>query len=78
MVFTGLRSSGRLDLEAVETATRGALHRAGAAVLKELLAAPAEFLGQVPCRCGQQARYHEMRPKQWVTMLGPVETERPY
>ncbi|HEV1994024.1 MAG TPA: ISKra4 family transposase [Candidatus Acidoferrum sp.] len=62
----------------METATRGALHRAGAAVLKELLAAPAEFLGQVPCRCGQQARYHEMRPKQWVTMLGPVETERPY
>lgn len=78
MVFTSLRSTGRVDLEAVETATRGALHRAGAAVLKELLAAPAEFPGQVSCPCGEQARYHQMRPKQLVTVLGRVETERPY
>jgi hypothetical protein len=33
VVFAGLRRSGRLDLEAIETATRAAMHRAGAGVL---------------------------------------------
>ncbi|MGA2477089.1 MAG: UPF0236 family transposase-like protein, partial [Terriglobia bacterium] len=78
VIFAGRRKSGRLDLEAVEMATRAALHRAGAGMLEELLAPEEEFSRQVPCLCGQAARYHEMRPKQLLTVLGRVETERPY
>ena len=37
VIFSGWRKSGKLDLEAVETATRTTMHRAGAAVLSELL-----------------------------------------
>jgi tRNA G18 (ribose-2'-O)-methylase SpoU len=37
VIFRGRRHSGPLDLEAVEMATRAAMHRAGAAVLGELL-----------------------------------------
>jgi hypothetical protein len=78
VIFAGRRKSGRLDLEAVEMATRAALHRAGAAVLEELLATADECPRQVPCGCGGSARYHERRPKQLLTVLGRVETERPY
>ena len=59
-------------------ATRAALHRAGAAVLEALLAAEGEGPRQVPCGCGQSAHYHGQRPKQLLTVLGRVETERPY
>jgi hypothetical protein len=57
---------------------RAAMHRAGAAALTELLrtTAPAEMA--VPCRCGQPARYHQMRPKQLLTVLGRLEIERAY
>jgi hypothetical protein len=78
VILAGRRKSGRLDLEAVEMATRAALHRAGAAVLEELLAAPDEYPRQVPCGCGGSAHYHERRPKQLLTVLGRVKTERPY
>jgi hypothetical protein len=78
VLFAGRRKSGRLDLEAVEMATRAALHRAGAAVLKELLASAEECPRQVPCGCGGSARYCERRPKQLLTVLGRVEMERPY
>ncbi len=59
-------------------AIRAALHRAGAAVLEALLAAQGECPRQVPCGCGQQAHYHGRRPKRLLTVLGQVETERPY
>jgi len=59
-------------------ATRAALHRAGAAVLEALLAAQGECPRQVPCGCGQQAHYQGRRPKRLLTVLGRVETERPY
>ena len=78
VIFAGRRKAGKLDLEAVEMATRAALHRAGAAVLEELLADERECPSQVPCGCGQQAHYQERRSKQLVTVLGRVETERPY
>lgn len=57
---------------------RAAMHRAGAAALTELLrtTAPAEMA--VPCRCGHPARYHQMRPKQLLTVLGRLEIERAY
>ncbi len=59
-------------------ATRAALQRAGAEVVEELLALPEAFPPQVPCACGHSARYQERRRKQLVTVLGRVETERPY
>ena len=78
VIFAGRRKAGKLDLEAVQMATRAALHRAGAAGIEELLAAQGECPSQVPCGCGQQAHYQERRSKPWVTVLGRVETERPY
>lgn len=78
MIFAGRRKSGKLDLEAVEMVTRAALHRAGAAVLEELLAAEADGPRQVPCGCGQAAHYRGQRRKQLLTVLGRVETERAY
>jgi hypothetical protein len=66
-------------LEAVETATRAAMHRAGATVLKELLdKSGSEVAREVACPCGQQARFHEMRPKQILTVLGRIYIQRAY
>lgn len=76
--FAARRKSPSLDLEALEMATRAALHRVGASVLEELLAASEEIRPQVPCGCGPSAGYHERRGKQLVTVLGRVETERAY
>jgi len=47
-------------------------------MLEKLLSAPLEFEPAVPCDCGQQARFHEMRHKQLLTVLGPITIERPY
>jgi len=78
VVFGGLRKSGHFDLEAVEMATRAAAHRLGAKMLEQLLRAPAEFEREIPCPCGQRARFQQMRSKHLVTVLGPVHIERPY
>ncbi|PYS00202.1 MAG: ISKra4 family transposase [Acidobacteria bacterium] len=79
VIFADLRKSGRLDLEAVEMATRTAMHQAGAAVLKELLQkSRSEVAREVACPCGQQARFHEMRPKQILTVLGRIYMQRAY
>lgn len=61
-------------------ALRSALHRAGAAALSELLQFPAPAADQraIPCACGEQARYHELRTKPVLTAVGPVEVSRPY
>jgi hypothetical protein len=78
VIFKGLRKSGQFDLEAVEMATRAASHQLGAQVLERLLSAPAEFELTVVCDCGQAARFHQMRAKQVMTVLGPITIERPY
>ena len=80
MVFRDQRQTGRLDLEAVEMAVRSALHRAGAAALTELLRFPAPSTDPrtLPCRCGRQAHYRELRTKPVLTALGPVQVSRPY
>jgi len=67
-------------LEAVEMALRSALHSAGAAVLSQLLrySPPALDQRRLPCVCGQQAHYVELRTKQLVTALGPAPMERSY
>jgi hypothetical protein len=59
-------------------ATRAAAHQLGAKVLAQLLSAPTEFQRSLACGCGQQARFHEMRPKQLLTVLGPITIQRPY
>jgi hypothetical protein len=80
VVFQGCRKTGRLDLEALETAVRSAMHRAGAAALSELLQFPAPSAAQrsIPCDCGRQAHYQELRAKPVLTAVGPVKVSRPY
>jgi hypothetical protein len=78
VVLAGLRRSGRLDLEAIETATRAAMHRAGAGVLNHLLQESAPVAARVACECGQSARYREKRSRNLLTAVGPVRFERAY
>lgn len=77
-VFAERRQTGRVDLEAVEKATRTTLHRAGAAALSQLLSGPEAEPGPVDCPCGQKAHYHDLRNKRLLTVVGPVEIERAY
>jgi hypothetical protein len=78
VISAGWRKTGRVDLEAVEMAMRGAMHRAGASALRWLLSQPSKEAPTVTCSCGQQARYHDTRPKQLLTVVGPVQIERGY
>jgi len=80
VVFHGRHKTGRVDLEALETAVRSAMHRAGAAALSELLQFPAPAAEQrsIPCSCGRQARYRELRGKPVLTAVGTVNVWRPY
>lgn len=61
-------------------AVRSAMHQAGAAALTELLQfeAPAADQRTIPCPCGHQARYREMRRKPVLTAVGQVTLSRPY
>jgi len=80
VIFQGRRKTGHLDLEAIEMAVRSAMHRAGAAALTELLQFPTPAADQrrLPCSCGHQARYRELRSKPVLTAVGTVELARPY
>ena len=80
MVFQGCRKTGRLDLEALETTVRAAMHRAGAAALGELLQFPAPNAAKrsIACGCGRQAHYRELRTKPVLTAVGLVRVSRPY
>ena len=78
MIFRSRRGGGPFDFETVETATRAAMHRAGTAVLGELLSSSQAASAQVPCRCGQQALDHDTRTKQLLTAVGAVEFQRAY
>ncbi|MGH9455398.1 MAG: ISKra4 family transposase [Terriglobia bacterium] len=79
-MFQDRRSAGRLDLEAVETVIRSAMHRAGAAALTKRLQydPPDEDQRTIPCSCGHAARYKELRSKTVLSVLGPVKLNRPY
>lgn len=59
-------------------ALRSALHQAGAAGLSELLQQEAPAEPHLPCPCGGQARFKDMRHKPVLTVLGPVEMQRAY
>jgi hypothetical protein len=67
-----------VDLEAIEMLVRSAMHQAGAAALTELLRFPVPDQRTIPCPCGQQARYRELRSKTVLTAVGPVEVSRPW
>ena len=61
-------------------AVRSAMHHAGATALTELLQFPVPAAGQrtLPCPCGHQAFYQELRSKPVLTAVGPVRVSRPY
>jgi hypothetical protein len=69
-----------MDLEAVEMGFRASLHQAGAAALTQLLQFPEPAAEQrsIPCPCGQQAHYRELRARGLLTALGEVELSRPW
>lgn len=61
-------------------AFRAAMHQAGAAALSQLLQFPEPAADQrtIPCPCGSQARYQELRSRRILTVLGEVELTRPW
>jgi len=61
-------------------AMRSAMHHAGATALSELLQVPVPAAGQrsMPCSCGHQASYQELRSKPVLTAVGEVTISRPY
>lgn len=73
-----MRKTGRLDLEAVEMAVRGVMHRTGAEVVGKLLSHDSRHLPRVACPCGSAAPFHSRRRRRLLTALGAVEFERPY
>jgi hypothetical protein len=80
VIFNAHRTAGCLDLEAIEMAVRSAMHHAGATALTELLQFPVPAANQrtLPCSCGRQASYREIRSKPVLTAVGPVNVSRPY
>ena len=80
VIFRDQRTSGALDLEAIEMAVRSVMHQAGAAMLSELLRFPVPAAEQrtVACACGQQAHYRELRSKPVLTAVGLAQVTRPY
>jgi len=61
-------------------AFRATLHRAGAAALTQLLQFPEPGAEQrnIPCPCGQRARYRELRSRRILSVLGEAELSRPW
>jgi len=61
-------------------AVRSAMHQAGAAALGELLRFPPPPTDRriLPCICGQQAHFKDLRSKPVLTAVGRVEVLRPY
>lgn len=70
--------TGRIDLDAVEMATRAAMHQTGAKILAELLRPGSSQEESVPCSCGQRAKYRGMRRRGVLTVVGPVQIDRAY
>ena len=61
-------------------AVRSAMHHAGGTALSQLLQFPAPPVEQrrMPCNCGHQAHYRELRSKPVLTAVGTVNVLRPY
>jgi len=80
VIFQDRRKGGSLDLEAMETAIRSAMHQAGARALSQLLHCdpPGPDQRQRACSCGHIAPYRELRSRRILTSVGEVELVRPY
>jgi hypothetical protein len=80
VLFNGRRKTGHVDLEASEMMLRSAMHRAGAAGLRQLLQFPVPPAEQrtVSCSRGHTAHYQQLRSKTVLTAVGRVEVLRPY
>ena len=61
-------------------ATRSAMHQAGATALSKLLqfSAPPAEQRRIPCSCGHQAGFQELRSKRVLTAVGEVTVSRPH
>jgi hypothetical protein len=61
-------------------AMRSALHHAGATAISQLLQFPVPASAQrsIPCPCGQQAGYQQLRAKPVLTAIGQITVSRPY
>jgi len=72
VLFNGRRKTGHVDLEASEMMLRSAMHRAGAAGLRQLLQFPVPPAEQrtVSCSCGHTAHYQQLRSKTVLTAVG--------
>lgn len=57
---------------------RESLHRTGAAALSHLLKEGPPEQRAIPCSWGHSAHYKELRSKPVLTVVGPVEFQRPY
>jgi hypothetical protein len=79
-IFTQRQNSGSTDLEAIESALRDGLHQAGADALGHLLQfeSPAADQRQLPCACGHQAQYQELRSRPVLTVVGWTRVNRPW
>ena len=79
-IFSERRKTGRFDLESIEMALRSGLHDAAAEALTKLLEfpTPPEDQRSLPCACGQQAHYRELRSKKILTAVGEATVSRPY
>jgi hypothetical protein len=73
-----MRKTGLVDLEAVEMLVRSTMHQVGATTLNELLQFPNPDQRVIPCPCGEQAIYRELRSKTVLTVVGTVKVSRPY
>ena len=78
VAFGEWHRTGRIELEAVEMLVRDSMHHAGASALSRLLSMSAGHTAETPCACGQAAHYHDTRPKQLLSVVGPVSIERAY
>ena len=80
MIQNEYRKTGRIDLEASEANLRSTMLEMGATVLTQLLQfpAPADDQRMLPCDCGEQAQYIELRSKGFVSIMGQAEVLRPY
>lgn len=65
-------------MEAIERATREAMHRAGAGILGHLLSESGPVAATAACGCGRSARFHEKRIRRVLTAVGPVQFKRAY
>lgn len=78
VIIRDLEKTGTVDLEAVEIATRKAVHHIGAGILTELLRQEPPKDKTTECQCGGQAKYIGLRSKQILTAVGEASVLRAY